>query len=211
MPWLPFLFSLSLYLHVENLFAIPKFDKIYTMLKSGFIIAFFILSLNSFSQNLNIIPQPASIKISKGNFVLSKKTVLAVKDEEDKKAAQFFNQYLKKFYGFELDIDKQETKNYIRINTKKFIQAPGKDAYQLTINKNGVTIEGDTYAGSFYGIQTLIQLLPVTVTSKVFSYSIPQLVIIDSPRFNYRGMHLDVARHFSQVAFVKKYIDYLAL
>src|SRR5918993_1755343 len=103
------------------------------MLKSGFAFLYLILSFYCSSQNLNIIPQPSSVKINKGNFVLSKKTVIAVRDEADKKAAEFFNQYLKNHYGFELDIDKQESKNYIRINTKKFIQAPGTDAYQMNI------------------------------------------------------------------------------
>jgi hexosaminidase len=181
------------------------------MSKTGLILLFILLSLFSSSQKLNIIPEPVSVKIGKGNFILSKKTVIAARDEEDRKAAGLFNEYLKNYYGFELDIDRQESKDYIRISTKKFIRAPDKDAYQLTINKNGVTIDGDTYAGSFYGLQTLIQLLPLPTNKQAKSYSLPQLEIIDSPRFNYRGMHLDVARHFFPVSFVKKYIDYLAL
>jgi hexosaminidase len=181
-----------------------------------FAIILFLISAVAQAQNLpiNIIPQPVSVQRGNGNFTISKKTVIAVRDEEDKKAAHFFNSYLKQFYGFELDIDKQESKNYIRINTRKFIQAPGKDAYQMEINNDGVSIDGDTYAGSFYGIQSLIQLLPLPAERTQLiqqNLIVPHVTIRDEPRFNYRGMHLDVGRHFFNVAFIKKYIDYLAL
>jgi hexosaminidase len=164
--------------------------------------------------SINIIPQPVSVKQGPGHFVLDKKTVIAAKDEADRKSAQFLNDYLQQVYGFKLDIDKQEGKNYIRLSTKKFIKAPDKDSYTLQTTKEGITIEGDTYAGTFYGVQTLIQLLPVnnskpqTPNSKL---QIPLVSIQDHPRFNYRGMHLDVARHIFPLSFIKKYIDYLAL
>ncbi len=141
--------------------------------------------------------------------------MIAVADEGDRKAAEFFNDYLQQFYGFKLDIDKREGKDYIRLFTKKFIKAPDKDAYSIDITADGVNISGDTYAGTFYGIQSLIQLLPVpsgqpsTVNSQ--RLTINQLSIQDAPRFSYRGMHLDVGRHFFPVSFVKKYIDYIAL
>lgn len=158
---------------------------------------------------IHIIPQPASLQRTAGHFTLNKNTVIAARDAEDRKAAQFLNDYLQQVYGFKLDVDRQESKNYIRLNTRKFIQAPDKDAYQLTVNKDGVTIEGDTYAGTFYGMQTLIQLLPTSTSSSTLA--IPFATVSDHPRFNYRGMHLDVSRHFFPVSFIKKYIDYLAL
>jgi hexosaminidase len=165
--------------------------------------------------SVNIIPKPALLKINNGSFTISKNTVIAVADEGDKKAADFFNDYLQQFYGFKLDIDKQEGKNYIRLFTKKFIKAPDKDAYTLDVTKDGVNISGDTYAGTFYGIQSLIQLLPVSTNPKLQTQNskleIPFVSIQDAPRFSYRGMHLDVGRHFFPVSFVKKYIDYIAL
>ncbi len=89
------------------------------------------------AQKINIIPQPVSVLQDKGDFKLSKNTVIIVKDEEDKKTAQFLNDYLEQVYGFTLDIDKQEGKDYIRLTTKKFVQAPDKDAYTLNVNKDG--------------------------------------------------------------------------
>lgn len=162
---------------------------------------------------VNIVPQPVSIQMGTGQFVLSGKTVITAADTEDRRTADYFNNYLKETYDFSLDVDKQERKNFIRLVTKKFIKAPDKDAYILTVTKDGVSIEGDTYTGTFYGMQTLLQLLPATTGTKLQAqnFPIPFLTITDYPRFSYRGMHLDVSRHFFPVSFVKKYIDYLAL
>jgi hexosaminidase len=178
------------------------------------LLVFLLLSQIAYSQTTSIIPQPVSVKPGTGIFTISKKTVLLARDEEDKKTAGLFNDYLQQVYGFRLDVDKQEKKNSIRFNTKKFIRAPDKDAYSLTVTKEGITIDGDTYPGTFYGMQSLIQLLPADnykQTTANFKFDIPVVVIQDYPRFNYRGMHLDVCRHFFPVSFVKKYIDYLAL
>ena len=178
-------------------------------------ICFFLLCLiavSGFSQ-LNIIPQPASVKTLAGKFSITKQTVIAAKDGEDRKIANLLNEYLQQVYGFKLDVDRQEGKNYIRLTTRKFVQAPEKDAYVLNVNANGVTVEGDTYAGTFYGMQTLIQLLPVDNFKPQNSnpkFEIPFVVVKDYPRFAYRGLHLDVSRHFFPLEFVKKYIDYLA-
>jgi hexosaminidase len=179
---------------------------------------------------VNIIPKPVQVKSGKGIFTITGNTIITARDEEDRKAARYFNDYLQEFYGVKLDIDKNEKKNYIRLSTRKFIKAPDKESYDLTVTKDGVSIQGDTYAATFNGIQTLIQLLPVatpntgvignkskqqTTTTKHHTANtkllIPQLTIYDYPRFPYRGMHLDVGRHFFPASFVKKYIDYIAL
>ena len=164
---------------------------------------------------INIIPKPAVLQVKTGSFSITKNTVIAVADEGDKKAAEFLRDYLQQYYNLKLDIDKQEGKDYIRLFTKKFIKAPDKDAYSLIVTKEGIDISGDTYPGTFYGIQSLIQLLPVPVNAATQTQNpkleIQQLSIQDAPRFSYRGMHFDVARHFFPVSFVKKYIDYIAL
>jgi hexosaminidase len=185
------------------------------------ILCLFILTLllyPSKAQNtrqFNIIPYPSSVKINKGSFSITKQSVIAVADEGDRKAAEFLKDYLKQYYGLALDIDKKEGKNYIRLFTKKFIKAPDKDGYTLNITSNGIDISGDTYAGTFYGVQSLIQLLPVSPNYKPqttnHKLDLPQLSIKDEPYLAYRGMHLDVCRHFFPVSFIKKYIDYIAL
>lgn len=174
---------------------------------------FLLLSLHfaSVAQTVNLIPQPVSLQLKGGQFTLSRQTVITAADEEDRKAARFLNDYLQQVYGFRLDVDRQEGRNYVRLVTRKFIQAPQTDAYQLNVTADGVTIEGDTYAGTFYGLQTLIQLLPVHEGTAGDRLAVPFVTVQDRPRFAYRGLHLDVARHFYPVAFLKKYIDYIAL
>ena len=159
-------------------------------------------------QQISIIPQPVSSQQVKGNFTITAKTVFVVKDMEDKKSADFFNAYLENIYGFKLAKSSSAKNNFIQLTTKKFIQQPLADGYTLVANPAGVSITGDTYPGTFYGIQSLIQLLPVI---KSASLIIPAVTIKDAPRFNYRGMMLDVSRHFFPVPVVKKFIDYIAL
>ncbi|MBW3545673.1 MAG: beta-N-acetylhexosaminidase, partial [Bacteroidetes bacterium] len=170
---------------------------------------FFLFARFAVAQEVSIIPQPASLQLKDGSFTISKKTVIAIHDQEDRKAANFFNAYLQEYYGFALPTStKQQKKNYIHLATQKKGKADAKDAYTLRVANEGINIQGSSPAGTFYGIQTLIQLLPV---QKSNSLVIPSVAIEDSARFGYRGMHLDVARHMFPLSFIKQYIDYLAL
>lgn len=160
------------------------------------------------AQEISIIPKPASLKKGTGYFNLSKTTVLVVQDDGDLSSAEFLNNYLEQLYGFTLSVSKTPVANSVRLYTKKFIKAPDKDGYNFSSGPKGIEINGDTYAGTFYGVQTLLQLLPVKTAAVL---KIPAVTISDAPRLGYRGMHLDVCRHFFPVEFVKKYIDYIAL
>ncbi|PZR24863.1 MAG: beta-N-acetylhexosaminidase [Citrobacter freundii] len=160
------------------------------------------------AQEISIIPKPVSLKKGTGYFNLSKTTQIVVQDDGDLPAADFLNSYLGEVYGFKLAVSKTPVKNSIRFYTKKFIKAPDKDGYSFNSTAAGIEVSGDTYAGTFYGMQTLLQLLPV---SKSALLKVPAVSVQDAPRFTYRGMHLDVCRNFFPLAFVKKYIDYIAL
>jgi hexosaminidase len=176
-----------------------------------FIIVLFIISLFTTSilaQEVQIIPQPAHLTKRAGSFTITKNTSIVIQNEEDKKSTDFLNCYLKQIYGFQLPVQKQATGKSITISTNNNTSAADKDAYTFESNPAGVVIKGDTYAGTFYGVQTLIQLLP---TKMATSLKIPSVQIQDEPRFGHRGSLLDVGRHFFPVAFIKKYIDFLAL
>lgn len=80
--------------------------------------------------------------------------------------------------------------------------------YSLLVDKNKVQITASDNQGLFYGIQTLIQSVPFENTKVA---KIPSVKITDSPKFSWRGMHLDVGRHFFPKEFIKKYIDYIAM
>jgi hexosaminidase len=85
------------------------------------------------------------------------------------------------------------------------------EEYTLKVEPTSVTISAPSHAGLFYGLQTLRQLLSTSSASEDQARAIPAVEIRDKPRFTYRGMHLDVGRHFFSVAFVKRYIDLLAM
>lgn len=165
------------------------------------------------AQEINIIPKPQQLEIKKGNFIISPATVILLADANEKATAAFFNQHLKTYYGFQLKTAKSASRNFIKLSTKKFIKAGIEGKYDLHVAANSIEISGDTYSGTFNGMQTLIQLLPIEnikTNSQNYKLSINHLSIQDKPRFQYRGMHLDVGRHFFPISYVKRYIDFLA-
>lgn len=177
------------------------------MVKSFFFSLLFCSTL-SFAQEVNIIPQPVKVVRNTGNFVISSQTSLVVANKEDNVTAAFLNSYLSNYYGFKLPVVKKADKNSIKLISQKNIEGLKGEGYSFKSDKNGVEINGNSPMGTFYGMQTLIQLLPV---AKSNSLVIAAVTVNDEPRFAYRGAMLDVGRHFFSVEFVKKYIDYLAL
>ncbi len=154
-----------------------------------------------------ITPKPQQLVAKSGTFNLSASTVLLLDDAGQKQSANFLNDYLKRFYGFTLNVATKATKNYIRLGVKRLLVKGIEGKYELQITPSSIHISGDTYQGTFYGIQTIIQLLPTETSLKLL---LPCASIMDQPRFAYRGLHLDVARHFMPLDFIKKYIDYIA-
>jgi hexosaminidase len=174
----------------------------------SFLFSLLLCSTISFAQEVRIIPQPVHVTTNAGSFVISPKTSLVVSNKIDDASASFLNEYLLNYYGFKLPIVKKASKDFIQFNSLKNISGLKGEGYTLKSNSNGVVIEGNSDIGTFYGMQTLIQLLPV---EKSNSLKIAAVDVQDEPRFVYRGAMLDVARHFFPVSFVKKYIDYLAM
>ncbi len=168
-------------------------------------------TLKSFAQsNKNkypITPKPQQLIAKTSSFNLSASTVLVLDDAGQKQSANFLIDYLKRFYGFTLKVAAKATKNYIRLGVKRLLVRGIDGKYDLQITPSSINISGDTYQGTFYGLQTIIQLLPTETAVKL---QVPCATIMDQPRFAYRGLHLDVARHFMPLDFVKKYIDYIA-
>ena len=162
------------------------------------------------NSTVNIIPKPVISQPGnpKFEFTVSANTPIYIQDDSLLNAAQFLVNYVQKYYKLNLKITKNRpSKNAIYLVSATSFQA-FKDNYNLTMIENGISINGNSSAGVFYGVQSLIQLLP---TTKSTALKIPSITILDYPRFDYRGMHLDVSRHFFDVAFLKRYIDYLAL
>jgi len=175
---------------------------------------FFILTITilmgkiSFSQNIRIIPQPESVTSTQDVFSLSAETAITVSDKtKTEKTVAFFNNYLEKYYRFSLK-KKSSGKNYIAFRLDENRSQDTVGSYTLQVAKDSIMIVSGNEEGLFYGMQTLIQLLPVTPSSTL---QIPGVVVKDAPLLAYRGMMLDCCRHFWSVDFVKEFIDYLAL
>ncbi len=166
--------------------------------------------LQTYSQSsLPVIPAPVTSQIKPGSFTLNKQTVIVAANDGEKAAVSFFNDYLNKYYGISLAVTTKATKNFISFSTNTFVKAPDKpERYTMEVSPDFVQIKGDSHQGTFYGLQTLLQLLPVI---KSASLTIPAVSIEDYPRFGYRGIMLDVSRHFFDADYVKKFIDLLAL
>lgn len=157
--------------------------------------------------SINVVPKPASIKRMSGNFSLNSQTRIIASDDETRLLAEMLNDYLLKTYGFKLQVESSETqnKNVIVFSTDTNTDQP-TESYRLRADKKIINVAGRE-AGLFYGLQTLIQLLPVESKTPL---EIPAVEITDHPRFRYRGMHLDVSRHFFPIEFIKKYLDLMA-
>ena len=160
-----------------------------------------------------IIPKPVSLEMHSGNFNLTSKTMI-IANSSVHHDAEMLNFYLKKLYGFSLPIKNISSNSHLKNTITLDLLKPGdrkKDEYHLQVKDNEINIGGVSDEAVFYGIQTLLQLLPPDKpTGGIINFEIPQLAIKDYPRFQYRGMHLDVGRHFFDVNFIKKYIDLLA-
>ena len=157
--------------------------------------------------NYQVVPLPQSIQMQKGEPFVLNSQVQILAAEGLQREAQFLQQYIKEVSDIDLTIaDKRQKKAiYIALSVSPKVTNP--EGYVLTVSAKGITIEGGSSAGVFYGIQTLRKNLLFPLSSFLF----PPTIITDAPRFTWRGMHLDCSRHFFSVAFVKKFIDLLAL
>ncbi len=164
-------------------------------------------------QAVNIIPKPVELKVAGGTFSLNKSTII-IANAAAKHNSDMLNFYLNKLYEFSLSVKNispyNNVKNAITLGLVKPDERK-KDEYNLTVSAGKIDIRGASNEALFYSIQTLLQLLPANKNSiDNNTFEIPQLSIKDYPRFQYRGMHLDVGRHFFGVEEIKKYVDYLA-
>ena len=156
---------------------------------------------------VNIVPRPAKIKMLPGVFLLTGETRIVAADEESRRIAGLFNDFLLEQHGLRLEITtvRSRTANYLSFSRAGAGDLP-PEGYRLVIGADGIRVTG-TAAGLFYGMQTLTQLLPVRLGTSI---ELPAIDIEDQPRFGYRGVLLDVGRHYFSVAFVKKFLDLAA-
>ena len=158
--------------------------------------------------NYQVIPLPNEINLQKSEgFLIDNYTSIVFPNgnEKMKKNAEFLSEYITQNTGLILNRYSRSRKKII---LKTGLKSDNAEAYSIVVRKGSITITGASEAGVFYGIQTLRKSIPVEQVRWVL---MPSVVINDAPRFSYRGMMLDVARHYFSVDSVKRYIDILAL
>ena len=164
--------------------------------------------------NYQVIPLPQEVSLTQGNpFKLNGNVLIAYPENNAllQRNAEFLSEYIRQSTGYAPKTKAiaagEQVKNAITLGLDPDIA--NKEGYVLTTTPEGISINGQTENGVFYGIQTLRKSIPAE--AKGATILIPAGEIKDEPRFSYRGMHLDVGRHFFPIEFIKKYIDLLAL
>ena len=159
-------------------------------------------------QQVHIIPQPVNLVMKEGSFVIDNYTAVKIpkKNKETAKVVHFFTEYVKKVTGITLQSNETKNKN-IRFIIEKTDDI-GEEGYTIAVNPKEILVKANTSKGLFYGVQSLLQTLPFVRTNDVAQ--IPCMEIKDYPRFKWRGLMLDVSRHFFAPELVKEFIDLLA-
>lgn len=180
--------------------------------KSFFLCLIFLFESISycFSQradNLSIVPYPRSLKQEKGIFTFSASTIIKV-DRKGEKEVEFLRLFLLENWGYRNPIvtgRKESAASLLEI-TEEGTEGFKPEQYELTVSTDKIMLRGKG-AGLFYGIQSLIQLFP---NERSGTAELPCVTIKDAPRFGYRGLMLDVSRHFFTVQQVKDLLDLMA-
>lgn len=165
-----------------------------------------------------LIPEPVKIQSHQGVFKLSPdvKIIVPSSSKEVQETGKILSDQLYTPIGYKLAVTSiaETRKKAIYLKLNKIVDTIiGDEGYHLEVNSFKIEISANKPAGIFYGIQSLMQMLPADIEAKVKSnrsvWEIPSVSITDYPRFKWRGLLLDVARHFFPKDFIKKYIDHM--
>ena len=179
------------------------------LIKCSAIVLLLLSPLLMKAQQPSIIPQPVELKMNEGAFLIDKTTTIhySAKDARLKPAADFLTDAIKNISGTSIAVNKPGKKVITLVLAKDTLLK--EEGYRLQITAVSIMVKANTYAGIFYGIQSLLQTLPQVRTNAAML--VPCMQATDYPRFKWRGMHLDVSRHFFSAAVVKEYIDLMAM
>ena len=167
-----------------------------------------------------IVPKPVKLERGSGMFLLKSEARVFYQQGSPgaKVAAEYLADHWRKVTPLVLPVQESTEikRGSILLTTQGAEASLGKEGYRLEVTPQGVVIKAFQPAGLFYGVQTLRRLLPAATfgsgkASASEPFAIPCVLIEDYPRFSWRGMHLDVSRHFFDVPFIKRYLDNLAL
>lgn len=164
---------------------------------------------------LPLIPYPASLTRNDGQLKLSSLSAITYPDESTRQLASRFAHDLEAASGIKLTLSESAAapaSNCIRLEKDEQL---GKEAYRLHISTEGITVTASQYAGFFYALQTLRQMLPTSIyggpSRSTDNWEVPLVAIEDEPHLSHRGFMLDVSRHFFDKEEIKKLIDVAAM
>ncbi|HQK37619.1 MAG TPA: family 20 glycosylhydrolase, partial [Bacteroidales bacterium] len=182
------------------------------------IVLFSVSYVISQNREIKIIPEPVEVKTGKGSFVINAGTVVVAEGKDSRLAGirQWFLQRLSSSTGLKIKSAGKADKNAVVLSLlPQFDKALGEEGYHLEVTPSLINISANKPAGIFYGLQTLLQLLPPEVNSPTpvtgIAWNVPSVQITDYPRFGWRGILLDVSRHFFSKEEVLHFIDEIAL
>jgi hexosaminidase len=166
------------------------------------------------AQKISIIPEPVKIVEKKGVFVLPKIIEISASNIEVE-TVQFLQSKLTQATGYKAFVNRKGKLPHITLSLNSINDSElGAEGYKLSVSNSSVYIKANQSAGLYYGIQSLLQLLPPQIESKTLvngvKWTMPSVEITDYPRFGWRGLMLDVSRHFFSKVDVKTYIDNMA-
>ena len=168
-------------------------------------------------ERVSVIPQPQHLQMGEGSFTVTGDVTVYLDEmtPEFKRIAGFLNERLAAAAGFTLKTAQADLRNTGGRGIWFLNAGLPSEHYELQVTPDRIVIEYGDGAGAFYGLQTLLQLLPTEIFSghrvRGVRWEVPACGIEDGPRFPYRGMHLDCCLHFFEMDFLKRYIDLMAL
>jgi hexosaminidase len=162
------------------------------------------------ASEVSIVPNPESLVLNEQSFTIDSNTKIAATDDTQKMAAQYLSDLFKKAANFNLEISNNGNASIVFIKDESLTS----EGYHLEVTPKQITIKANDAAGYFYGVQSIRQLLPSEIETSgntETNWVIPCVSVTDSPRFSWRGMHMDFSRHFFDIDEVKTFLDYMAL
>jgi hexosaminidase len=154
-------------------------------------------------ETLAIIPEPAVMMLTDGSFIFDSNTQFVVEDESEQKIAQLLITLLPGIEEKQI-VNEAPTQNFVHFLSDPALE---EEAYDLSITTSSIELKASAYNGFLYAVQTLHQLIPISDDPN----AVPCLTIKDHPRFPWRGVMLDVSRHFFEKEYILKTIDRMAL
>jgi len=180
-----------------------------TLIVASFVLVALSCQQRKVKPSVDIIPEPLSIILTdEASFELNESTPIVIQDSSMLPAASLLQDILGQ--DVEISFQVKDTPAFV-FELDNSLDSLSAEGYVISVSKQQVNIKSSGPQGLFYAVETIRQMLPADVQAQSGDEYITACRIVDSPRFAWRGLHLDVSRHFMPKEFIKKYIDYLAM